>query len=316
MDNETNSLPVQDDNEMVDVNLNQTGNKLPPKSEKIAMIDADTIAFASAVTLEYFEEVLPKHMYTDEEWAEIALDPGFDESTMILFQINMDEAVAHSIDKIETILMNSGCTDFELHFTAGRKSFRYDVDPEYKANRLIDADGNKSRGPFGLYELKKALVEKYNTKAQIWHSCEADDVVWWYGDMYPEKYLVCAVDKDVLGATKALAFNYYTSVKYQIDMKFKVAEDPENFWYKQCLMGDKGDGIIGIDGIGPAKAKKILLGAMSDTERWERIVNAYERAGRTAIEALMNMRMVRLDQFNPETCELVLWDPRNLDKEV
>ena len=156
----------------------------------------------------------------------------------------------------------------------------------------------------------------------MWYECEADDSVWWLGDKYPEKYRVCAVDKDVLGATKGIACNYFERTAYThpksgnlisaIDMKFVEAPMPEDFWYHQCLTGDAGDGIIGIKGIGPAKAAKILLGAKTDIEKWDRIVEAYEKNGRTMLDALLNMRMVRLDQYNPETNVLKLFDPRDL----
>ena len=299
---------------MADVDLDGKGNVLPEKIDKIALIDADTVVFAAAVTLEYFEEVLPRDMYTDEEWDLVLADPGYDEAEGVIYRINLEDAIKHSMDKVEYIMERTGCADFELHFTAGRESFRYTkVDLEYKANRLVDSQGAKTRAPFGLYAIKQALCTKYPEKAKMWIECEADDVVWWYGNKYPEKYIVCAVDKDILGAMKHIAFNYYSSTKYGIDMKFVLPpESPEEYWYRQCLTGDKGDGIIGIHGVGPAKAKKFLYNCKTDAERWDVIVEQYEAAGRTMIEALLNMRMVRLDQYNPETGELVLWDPRSL----
>ena len=305
---------------MVEVDLDSGGNILPEKTNLVALIDADTISFASASTCEYIEDLLPRDMYSDEEWAVIISDPGYDEEMQIIYMQNIEEATNHSIAKIEKILELSGAKDFMLHFTAGRESFRYTkVDKEYKANRVIDSQGNKTRGPIGLYQIKQELCRRYPLKSKIWVECEADDAVWWYGDKYPEKYLVVAVDKDVLGATKREAFNYFEMKGYKhpksgniikpIDMRFVTAEEPELFWYHQCLTGDKGDGIIGIHGIGKVKAAKILLGCATNTERWEKIVEAYEKAGRSMIDALLNMRMVRLDQYNPETNELILWKP-------
>lgn len=308
---------------MADINLDSNGKELPAKTELIALIDADTVVFAAAVSCEYYEDLLARDMYNDEEWALIQSDPGYFEPEHRVYGLNIEDAVAHSMDKINNILVQTGCKDFELHFTAGRESFRYNrVDTEYKANRLVDSQGEKTRSPMGLYGLKQELTRMYKLKATIWNECEADDVVWWKGDKYPEKYLVCAVDKDVLGATKHRAFNYFARHGYThpksgnkiqpIEMQFVEAEDPKLFWYKQCLTGDKGDGIIGLHGVGPAKAAKILKGCKTDMERWDAIVAAYEKAGQGMLEALNNMRMVRLDQFNPETMELTLFDPRKL----
>jgi hypothetical protein len=308
--------------EMADITL--SGNKvLPPKNDKIALIDADTIVFASSTSCEYCGDLLPREMYTDEEWLLITQDPGYDEENHVMYGINLEQAIEHSLDKLNRIMEMSGCKDFQLHFTVGRESFRYTkVDVEYKANRQIDSQGEKTRAPFGLHEIKQELCRRYPLKTKMWYECEADDAVWWLGDKYPEKYIVHAVDKDVLGATKAEAFNYLERKAYThpksgnlieaIDMQFVKSEAPEIFWYKQCLTGDVGDGIIGIKGIGPVKANKILLGCTTDAERWDAIVAAYEKANRTMLDALLNMRMVRLDQYNPETNELKLFDPRDL----
>ncbi len=308
---------------MTDISLDEGGNILPPSTDKIALIDADTICFAAASTCEYIENLLDRDFYSDLEWAVIVNEPGYDEEEHIVYYQNIDEAVEHSISKIGKILERSGTKDFQLHFTGGRESFRYTkVDKEYKANRVIDSQGKKTRGPIGLYQIKQEMCRRYPLKSKIWYECEADDSVWWLGDKYPDKYLICAVDKDILGATKAEAFNYFEMREYThpksgnlikaIDMRFVQADEPDIFWYKQCLTGDTGDGIIGIKGIGPKKADKILLGCKTNIERWDKIVRAYETAGRTMIDALLNMRMVRLDQYNPETNELKLWNPRNL----
>lgn len=311
------------EDEMVDVDLGNGGEIFPPKNDKIALIDADTVAFAAASACETFEQLLPREMYTDEEWLIVTQDPGYDEENQVVYMINLDEAVEHCVNKIDLICNRTGCKTFKLHFTVGRESFRYTkVDMEYKANRQIDSQGQKTRAPFGLYDIKQELCRRYPLLTKMWYECEADDAVWWLGDKYPEKYIVCAVDKDVLGATRHEAFNYYSRAAYihpksgnqiaEIHMKHQVAEEPDTFWYKQCLTGDDGDGIKGIHGIGPAKAKKKLAGCKTDLERWNVIVEEYEKAGRDMLDALLNMRMVRLDQYNPETNQLTLWDPRSL----
>jgi DNA polymerase-1 len=307
---------------MTDVNLGSTGRILPNKNNKIALVDADTVAFAAAVSCEY-SEIVDKSLCTDEEWLLIENDPGYDEEAGVLYGINIDEAVTSCINKLNVILENTGCKDFYLHFTAGRDSFRYTrIAKEYKANRLVDSQGANTRAPFGLYQIKQELCRRYPLKTKMWYECEADDAVWWLGNKYPDKYIVCAVDKDVLGATVHEAFNYYTRAGYThpksgneiqpIDMKFVTAEEPEKFWYKQCLTGDAGDGIIGLSNIGPAKANKILVGCKSELDMWDAVVEAYEKAGKSMLDALLNMRMVRLDQYNPETNVLTLWDPRKL----
>lgn len=309
--------------EMVDVTIGKGGKVLPAKHGKIALIDADTIVFAAATACEYCGDLLPRDAYTDEEWQLITQDPGYDSVNNLMYSIDIAQAIAHCTDKINRILENSGSVDFELHFTVGRESFRYTkVDVEYKANRQIDSQGEKTRAPMGLYSIKQELCSMYPNSTFMWYECEADDAVWWLGNKYPDKYLVHAVDKDILGALPYEAFNYYERRAYKhpksgndieaIEMQFVTANSTEDFWYRQCLTGDDGDGIIGVKGIGPAKAKKALKDCNTDKERWQAVVEIYEKNGRTMLDALLNMRMVRLDQYNPETNTLKLFDPRDL----
>ena len=72
-------------------------------------------------------------MYSETEWKEIEENPGFDEAKWRVGYLNMEEAMTHSEEKIQFILERTGCKDFELHFTRGRKSFPYTmVDANYK----------------------------------------------------------------------------------------------------------------------------------------------------------------------------------------
>ena len=161
----------------IDIDLSSSGKVLPQKNDKIALIDADTIVFGACTVKEFVEAV------TED-----------DEGNLVeVYDINLDEAYQHAVDKINDILTATGCQDFELHFTVGRKSFRYArVDEEYKANRV------GGRAPKGLYELKKLFVERNPDKAFMWSEFEADDVVIVKKKNYVDKYILCAVDKDVL----------------------------------------------------------------------------------------------------------------------
>jgi DNA polymerase-1 len=44
------------------------------------------------------------------------------------------------------------------------------------------------------------------------------------------------------------------------------AEEGQRFFYKQILMGDKADNIVGIKGVGPVKADKMLAKATTESE--------------------------------------------------
>lgn len=298
---------------ILDIDLGKSSNVIT-KRDDIALIDADTILFGSCVTVQTENELLPIDMYLDEEWENILNDPGYIPELNIIRGIDLDEAYSHALSKINTILDETGCSGYELHFTKGRSNFRYDIFPEYKANRTKD---KTKLSPYRLIDLKMMFVNNPEVDAYIHSDFEADDIVVMKKKEYPDKYLLVAVDKDVLGALAGTHFNYYSSPTYDIAMKFVTTdkEDAMKWSYKQTLMGDAGDGIIGLKGIGKVKADKLLADCDNEQECWQVVIDAYEdiailKNGLDAniIDAITNMRLVNMHQLNINE-EIVLWKP-------
>ena len=296
------------DNDFVDISMDSKGEILPKKNNKIALIDADTIIFATCSVLSMTDDLLPESMYTKEEWADIVSDPGYSESRHSLSFLDMEDAIKHSEEKIDFILERTGCTDFELHFTIGRESFPYKVSKGYKANR----DGKPS--PYGLTSLKQAMFDKYPSKVYMNTEWEADHIVVCKKRDYPNKYIICAVDKDVLYTLEGKHFNYYQSTIYNIDMKWVTVTEDEAMrrYYIQTLTGDAGDNVIGIKGIGPKKAEKALSKCTNEAECWEAVVKVYEANDRDIVDAITNYRLVDMTQLQldeNENYKVVLWKP-------
>lgn len=308
-----------DDGDLVDIELAQNGDVAAPKNGKIALIDADTVVFGSVTKHQEVIELLPREMYSDEEWANISSMKTYDPEAGTIAICNMDNAYQSTLEKLQGILDATGCKDWELHFTIGRGSFRYTkIDPMYKANRL------EMKSPDGLSELKVKMAETFPEKAFIHYDFEADDAVIAKKKAQPDKYILCAVDKDVLYTLPGRHFNYYsraaTTTKAgnnldEIKMTFFDVEPEQamKHHYKQCLTGDTGDNVIGLAKVGPKTADKILAGASSAAECWERVVNEYEARGRDVFDAIKNMRLVSMHQisYDPETdsYSLELWRP-------
>lgn len=300
MNKELNML--QDDcnlDEVVDIDLDIDGKVMPEKNSKIALIDADTIAYTTCLNVEVAGDVIGEEFHTDEEWQAIINDKQYDAAEGLLYETCPIQALVKAEEKLKRIMDKTGCQQVELHFSGGRENFRYGVSPIYKANRTV-------RTPAGLSQLKKDLAIKYN--GAIHTKWEADDAVVYYMDKSPDKYILCAVDKDVLNSVEGKVFNYYESALYKIEMKWMdIDKHTVLTWrYLQTIMGDTTDNIIGVKGLGPVKAKKILENCFSHKELWEAVCNAYVSKGRTKDEALMNLNLVdmRMLYMNPSTLEL------------
>ena len=303
--------------EIADIDIGSHGEVVTSRDD-IALIDADTLVFASCLHCEEKVNLLGRDFYTDIEWEELLVDPTYDKEEHAVYVINMEYAFNYSQEKLNTILENTGCKDFELHFTSGRESFRYTkVDKEYKANRTQDSS---KRAPTGLTKLKEMWVEKHPDKAFIWREWEADDIVVCKKLKDPGKYLLVALDKDVLYSIEGTHFNYYSSSHYNIDMKFYDvdAETAMKHPYIQTLTGDPGDGVYGLKGVGAKTAEKILASCTTPQQCWETVIREYESRGMlkngklaNVVDAITNMRLVNMNQliWENEEWQVKLWKP-------
>lgn len=291
-----------------DINLTVQGNICASSNNLVALIDADTIIVGACSTHSYYEELLHRDMYSDEEWDNIINEVGYDSKSNCINFINLQEAFDHSMDKISMIMQETGCSDFELHFTGGRNSFRYTVVSDtYKANRM---DGNPI---YGIWMLKQLFMERLPDKTFLNELWEADDLVVSLKRDNPDKYILCAVDKDVLYSLEGSHFNYYSSVKYNIQMKFVDVDSitAMKHHYHQTLTGDPGDNVIGLVGVGKKTADKLLSSCTTESECWKVVVDTYISKGRDELDAITNMRLVSMHQLKlvDNKYEVQLWKP-------
>lgn len=135
---------------------------------------------------------------------------------------------------------------FLIVLTVG-KCFRYQVYPEYKANRKY---GNK---PKWFDEIKEYLITHY--KATYNTKYEADDLVCIYKNKLSKEGYDCYLvspDKDILN----LEGKHYNPRENQwVNSKKELSERWK--WY-QMIIGDSIDGLPGIKGIGEKGANKLL----------------------------------------------------------
>lgn len=260
--------------EYVDINVSDVG--VIPESTQIALIDADTIVYIACGSAE--KKLGPSELFTDEESAEIVANGGVEwEGELVISDLK--EAIGYAKAKIEKILELTGCKKCELHFTAGRENFRYSLYSLYKAHRI-------GRSPIYLMEVKEELCKIY--KGKIHYAIEADDAVAYLKRRYPEKYLVCAVDKDILKGLEGKHFNYYESAKYNISMKY-VETDMESarlFPYRQAMIGDKSDNIYGIPRVGEKRSKDLIPDGCENP--MELLIKYFKEAGLTEADAKLN----------------------------
>lgn len=190
--------------------------------------------------------------------------------------------------------------DLTCTFISGHRNFRYDLYPEYKANRRESVD------PVHRQATKNFLVTEW--AALVSDGYEADDHIGiTHAAFGGDTPIICSIDKDF----KQLSGEFYNFVKNEF---FHVDEvNAKRFFYKQLILGDKSDNIPGYDGKPRAKPTKeiqrywdFLDGLDSELDMYLQVVDAFMAAGQTVDDVLLTAKLCYIwrkenDEWKPPT---------------
>lgn len=248
----------------------------------IALVDADSMIYKVCFALE-----------EKEVWNEWEVEQGIDEELDITYSIDLDQCYSNFDKMVEDILYGADCTESFLVFS-GEGNFRLDLPTPYKGNR------KGMRKPSGYDELLEYAKSNYYNL--VTKGFEADDYVVYQKTAFPYKYVLCAIDKDVIYQTVGEHFNYG---KYEFIETDKI--DAIKYAYQQTLSGDTTDGYKGCPGIGEVKATKALEGIEDEEEMWRVVVDLYEKKGLTEEDAILTMQLANMHQYDGH--KINLWKP-------
>ena len=181
-------------------------------------------------------------------------------------QDDTQEDAEEKVDECMEYILNDTTFDglpYEV-FITGKGNFRYDiaVSYPYKGNRKDTAK------PTWLDHCRNYLEEFWEAARST--DEEADDLIAIRATELGEHAIIASVDKDFL---QVPCMHYNTRRQ-----DFTKVNEFEGlyFFYKQILMGDKADNIVGLHRVGPATADKILKGVEDEYEMYDRVLKAYD----------------------------------------
>jgi len=188
----------------------------------------------------------------------------------------------------EIVYIQLDCDDYKAYLT-GSTNFRNDiaVTHPYKGNRK-DVVRPEHFDALRKHALRLGATVSVNE--------EADDTV--AMESAKEAYWIVHVDKDL----NQLPGWHYNPVKQE---EYFVTEDEGNYsFYLQLLTGDRTDNIVGLKGIGPVKAAKILGDSVAVIDLYNSVVKAYKDAGEPLERIVENGQLLWLRRYKGE-----LWQP-------
>jgi len=189
---------------------------------------------------------------------------------------------------IESMLWEDLDAETYQGYLTGSGNFRNDIarTAPYKGNRTAPK-------PKHLQFIRDYLVSAWDFK--ISEGEEADDSIAIAHTESDYTTVIASIDKDFL----QLPGKHWNFVKKEMT-EVNEAEALLNF-YRQVLTGDRVDNIIGLKGIGPVKADKILANCTSRAEMYLACIEAYGGSEERVIE---NCRLLWLRRTVGE-----IWQP-------
>lgn len=167
----------------------------------------------------------------------------------------------------DIVYFRLNCDDFKAYIT-GKGNFRNDiaVTAPYKGNR------KDMKRPKHYEAIRKHLVD---LGATLVEGMEADDAI--AIEATANGGFIVSIDKDL----DQIPGHHYNFVKHE--EYFVTEEQGLLSFYKQILTGDRVDNIIGIKGVGPVKAHKLLAECKTEKEMFDVCVKAYNDNGEDGV---------------------------------
>ena len=152
----------------------------------------------------------------------------------------------------------------------GGSTYRKEIYPEYKANRkeLVEKQTSEEKEQarlfFDEYERTLEVLSKHkDIKVFRYKGVEADDIaayicsrLHYYG--FNQAWLISSDrDWDLLVGERVSRFSYVTRKEHTLDT-WDYPVTPEQYISYKVLMGDAGDNVKGVPGIGPKRAAALI----------------------------------------------------------
>lgn len=162
-------------------------------------------------------------------------------------------------DKTMRDILDQTQADRFMVFIGGGENFRHTINPDYKANR------KDTPKPKHLEDCRERLLTEWGCEMAV--GLETDDLL---GINQEEDTFIASIDKDLL----QIPGNHFNWVKQESQTVSEL--DGVRWFWKQMLIGDVSDNLVGVKGIGKVKASKYIDHLETQQEMFDVVYGLYK----------------------------------------
>lgn len=184
-------------------------------------------------------------------------------------QDDFEEMVLQSCDSVVDSILTKTQADYYIGFFSGKNNFR---DTVYKYAKY---KGTRPPKPEWFVKWERTIKDYLITKwgFYVTDGFEADDALSIGYSTWNNEYtlIFCSPDKDIK-QIPGLHFDYR---KMDSEIFTITPEQASYNYYLQLLTGDADDNVVGIPGLGPVKAAKVLEDCIDGMDRYYAVRKKY-----------------------------------------
>lgn len=220
---------------------------------------------------------------TLEDVNNLLLIDGVNLAFRYLQRKNFDNFTDDYIRTVTSLGKSYGAKRIICCFDSGASAYRKSLYPEYKLNRKIERSEEEQERFTAFFNCLSDTIDALPFEHFKFKGIEADDLIAYFIKRLSSKYShtwIISSDRDLFQLLRedVSIFNMYS--RREIDIAYLESEfglTPREYSYARMIEGDAGDGISGVEGIGPKRS----IALIKEYKTIENLISSLPIAGRS-----------------------------------
>lgn len=201
-----------------------------------------------------------------------------------------------------------------IAFDFGKSYYRMELLDSYKGNRSKPQEEEELKRYEEFFVCLNSIPDILPYQSLKFRGLEADDIITFLTQNISPNYehtWIITSDRDMyqLLSDSISIFNMFS--RKEIDITYLLETyslTPEEFMFSRMLEGDKGDNILGVEGIGPKRAQQLA----KEYKTLDKLINALPLKGKSKYISNLNMSKEKL-LLNEQLISLKKYNQKVID---